>query len=112
MPDTIEWADLDGDVMANPPLTELFCRPSPAAAADADDDEPDDDGGRVADGCLISLEEAAAYAEPSALGATVTTTDAFPPSHFRGGIRGISNSSRSSPAMAAVVAGPDRTGSP
>jgi len=87
LPDTEECADLDGDdLMANPPLAELFFRPSP--------DELDD-GGR--DGCLTSRRlDDAPYADPS-LGTIVTTTDALAPPSSRLGIRGISSSSTSSP---------------
>lgn len=95
LPDTEEWADLDGDLMANPPLAELFFR-SFDVRPSADEH---DDGGR--DGCLTSRRlDDAPYANPSR-GTTVTTTDAFrpppPPPSSRRGIRGISRSSRSSP---------------
>lgn len=87
MVDTIERADLDGDVIANPPLwAELFFRPE--LEDDGDDDEPDTDGGPrdAVDGSRNSLDD---VAEPS-FGATVTITDALPqPPPFLRGIRGI-----------------------
>lgn len=96
--DTIERADLDGDVMANPPLwAELFFRPE---LEDDGVDVPDTDGGPrdTVDGSRNSLDD---VAEPS-VGATVTITDALPPLFLRG-IKGILSSS--SPAMMEPCAG-------
>lgn len=106
MLDAVEWADLDGDLTAYPPLAVLFFRFDRPSTDDRR--EHVDDGGCGCWDCGVSLTnrrlDAAAYPDDPSRGTTVTTTDAL--SVRCGGdgrgIRGISSSSRSSP-MAVVT---------
>lgn len=109
MPVSDDRTDLDGDLMANPPLAELFLRFAEFRPSAAPDDEHVDDGRRGGCGCDDDDDEGSrirrrldvgAYADGPSVGNTVTTTDALVPPppwwSLRGGIKGICSSSRSS----------------